>query len=263
MSEAKKDESDLSALLCVSFGGGTNSTAMLIGLWERGIRPDFITFADTGGEKPHTYRHIEDMQRWLKKVGFPEIVIVKKVDKNGDVLTLEDNCLQQKMLPSLAYGFKSCSQKFKIAPQDKYFNNLPKAKDEWKSGGKLTKLIGYDAGESRRAEKDYSDNKYNFSYPLIEWGWHREDCIAAIDRAGLPQPSKSSCFFCPANKVPEIKEMQALYPELIERAITMEKNAQLTQVKGLGRNFAWANVIATDDMFTDSYIELACGCYDG
>jgi len=56
-------QSDLSQLLCVSFGGGTNSTAMLIGLWERGIRPDFITFEDTGGEKPHTYKHIEDMQK--------------------------------------------------------------------------------------------------------------------------------------------------------------------------------------------------------
>jgi len=87
--------------------------------------------------------------------------------------------------------------------------------------------------------------------------------VAAINRAGLPQPSKSSCFFCPANRVTEIKEMQALYPELIERAITMEKNAQLTQVKGLGRNFSWENVIATDDMFADSYIEQVCGCYDG
>lgn len=255
-------QSDLSHLLCVSFGGGTNSTAMLIGLWERGIRPDFITFADTGGEKPHTYKHIEDMQKWLKKVGFPEIVIVKKVDKNGDILTLEDNCLQQKMLPSLAYGFKGCSQKYKIAPQDKYFNNLPETKAEFKAGRKVKKMIGYDAGEARRATIP-EDNKYIYEYPMIDWGWSRDDCVAAIDRAGLPQPSKSSCFFCPANKVAEIKEMQALYPDLIERAIAMERNAQLTQVKGLGRNFAWENVIATDDMFTDSYIELACGCYDG
>ena len=34
----------------VSYGGGTNSTAMLVGLWERGERPDAIVFADTGGE---------------------------------------------------------------------------------------------------------------------------------------------------------------------------------------------------------------------
>jgi len=250
-------------LIAVSFGGGTNSTAMLIGLKERGIRPDYITFADTGGEKPHTYSHIEDMQLWLKAAGFPEIMIVKKVDKHGDILTLEDNCLQKNMLPSLAYGFKSCSQKYKIAPQDKYFNNLPEVKAHWKVGGKVTKLIGYDTDEGHRTEKDYTDSKYDFWYPMVEWGWSRQDCVDAIDRAGLPQPGKSSCFFCPANRVSEIREMQALYPELIERAVAMEQNAELTQVKGLGRNYAWSDLIATDDMFPDSYIDMACGCYDG
>ena len=249
-------------IICVSFGGGTNSTAMLVGLWQRGIKPNFITFADTGGERPHTYKHIEDMQKWLKKVGFPRIEIVKKVDKNGDVLTLEQNCLQQKMLPSLAYGFKSCSQKYKIAPQDKFFNNLPETQKEFKAGRKVTKMIGYDSSESHRI-KDYPDKKYDFIYPLVEWGWDRDDCIEAIKKVKLPQPGKSSCFFCPASKVREIREMQALHPELIDRAVKMEENAQLTQVKGLGRNFSWKNVIATDDMFADSYVDLACGCYDG
>lgn len=33
-----------------SFGGGTDSTAMLIGMWEKGEKVDLILFADTGGE---------------------------------------------------------------------------------------------------------------------------------------------------------------------------------------------------------------------
>ncbi len=249
-------------MICVSFGGGTNSTAMLIGMMEREIKPDFITFADTGGERPHTYRHIEDMQIWLRAVGFPEIVIVKKVDKNGDVLTLEQDCIEGRKLPALAYGFKQCSQKFKIQPQDKYFNNLPAAKTEWKEGRKITKYVGFDAGESHRA-KDYNDKKYVIEYPLIEWGWSRYDCVAAIEREGLPQPSKSSCFFCPACTNTEIREINALYPDLMSRAIAIEEGAQLTTVKGLGRRFSWKDVIATDDMFADSYTEIACGCYDG
>ena len=230
-------------LICLSFGGGTNSTAMLIGLFERSLRPDFITFADTGGERPHTYKHVDDMQVWLRSVGFPAIETVKKVDKNGDVLTLEQNCLNKEMLPSLAYGFKSCSQKYKIAPQDKHFNNLPATKAEFKAGRKVIKLIGYDADEERRATIE-GDKKYIYQYPLIEWGWTRADCVAAIARAGLPQPGKSSCFFCPASKVAEIKETAALYPDLMSRAIAMERGAQLTQVKGLARRFPWADVIA-------------------
>jgi len=249
-------------MIAVSYGGGTNSTAMLIGLHDRGIRPDYITFADTGAEKPHTYKHIKDMQKWLKKVGFPEIVTVRTVNENGDIITIEQDCIEGNRLPSLAYGFKSCSEKFKIRPQNKYFNNLPELKELWKSGGKATKYIGYDSGESHRI-KDYDDKKYTVEYPLVDWGWDREDCIKAIERSGLPQPAKSACYFCPSSRVSEIKELAAIYPELMSRSIEIENNADLTSVKGLGRNFAWSNVIATDDMFADSYIEMACGCYDG
>ena len=43
----------------VSFGGGTNSAAMLVGLHQHGIPVDLILFADTGAEQPHTYCFIE------------------------------------------------------------------------------------------------------------------------------------------------------------------------------------------------------------
>lgn len=37
----------------VTYGGGTNSTAMLIGMVKQGIIPDRILFSDTGGEHPY------------------------------------------------------------------------------------------------------------------------------------------------------------------------------------------------------------------
>lgn len=42
----------------VSFGGGTNSTAMIIGMQQNNIPIDLILFADPGGEQPHTYEFI-------------------------------------------------------------------------------------------------------------------------------------------------------------------------------------------------------------
>ena len=101
----------------VSYGGGTNSTAMLVGLIQKGESPDLILFADTGGEKPYTYEYIQTFNHWLTSKGAPEIITVKKAG-NGE--TLEENCHRKNMLPSLAYGFKSCSQKFKVQPKDKY-----------------------------------------------------------------------------------------------------------------------------------------------
>lgn len=37
---------------------------LLVGMAERGVRPDLILFADTGGEKPETYEFVNTMDAW-------------------------------------------------------------------------------------------------------------------------------------------------------------------------------------------------------
>lgn len=54
----------------VSFGGGTNSTAMIIGMHLRKIPIDYIIFADTGAEQPHTYDFIETFNEWLQNTAY-------------------------------------------------------------------------------------------------------------------------------------------------------------------------------------------------
>lgn len=250
-------------MIVLCYGAGTNTSAMLIGLKNKGIRPDLIIFADTGAERPHTYAHIEIMQKWLKAIDFPPITTVKKTDKNGDILTLEDDLLKLKALPSVAYGFKTCSQKYKTQPIDKFLNNHPDVINIWKRGEKITKLIGFDADESHRVA-DYSDKKYNVQFPLVEWGWGRDECISEIKKSGLPLPSKSSCFFCPNMRPHEIMELNALYPDLAERALKIEDNASLTTIKGLGRRYSWRSLLEQITMFDDLYeTAMPCGCYDG
>lgn len=239
----------------VAFGGGVNSTALLVGLHERGERPDAICFADTGGERPETHAHVERMQAWCNAAGFPEIVVVRATFQ-GQPHTLEEHSLRTRTLPSLAYGFKSCSQKFKREPQDMWARRaFPE--------GEIVKLIGYDAGEPHRAERAPTiQGRFRYRYPLIEWRWAREECMEAIARAGLPPTPKSSCFFCPAMKVHEIL---ALPCDLKERAIAMEENAELTTVAGLGRRFAWKDIIRADSIQGKFFpeTEIACECYDG
>lgn len=251
-------------LTIASFGGGTDSTAMLIRWVELGLPLHLVLFADTGGEKPHTYDHIERFDVWLRTHGAPGITVV-----SSPTVTLEEDCLNRKALPSIAYGFKTCSQRFKLQPQDKYLNNWQPAIDVWARGEKVVKLIGYDATEERRA-KEYESEKYQNRYPLIEWGWDRARCVSAIVNAGLPLPGKSACFFCPSSKKQEILELKKRYPDLMARAIAMEQNAHLTDIKGLGRDFAWGDLVSWDEkqtkLFEDSdwsTAEVPCGCYDG
>ncbi len=229
----------------VSYGGGANSTALLDGLHQHRIPVDLILFADTGAEHPHTYAYLDIMNRWLKDHGMPEITRVYKTTKDGRRLTLEDECLKSGTLPSIAYGFKRCSLKHKIGPQEKFCNHYPPCRKVWAAGKRVVKFIGYDAGEGYRSDKvllgDLADPKYSKWYPLMEWGWDREACIRAIEAAGLPQPGKSSCFFCPSMRAEEIINLREHYPDLFRRALAMEDNARanLKTVQGLGRNYSW------------------------
>ena len=79
----------------VSYGGGANSTALLIGLHQHRIPVDLILFADTGAEHPHTYAYLEVMDSWLKDHGMPPITRVYKTTRDGKRLTLEDECLDE------------------------------------------------------------------------------------------------------------------------------------------------------------------------
>lgn len=270
----------------VSFGGGTNSTAMIIGMYQRDIPIDLILFADTGGEQPHTYEFIEAFNEWLTSHSLPEITSVFYKTKDGERLTLEDECFKSCSLPSIAYGWKKCSQKHKIRPQEQFCNNDERCKAVWAAGERVHKFIGYDFGESRRIQHaapiDATDKKYEKHYPLYEWKWGREDCIEVIQKAGLPRPGKSSCYFCPSMKKAEIEALWTEYPDLFERAVEMEHNAAptLKTVKGLGRSWSWEEFreqrisakqwedaqICIDDLFPDSpgcLCGAPCGCYDG
>lgn len=248
----------------LGFGGGTDSTAILCGWQERGLQKiepiDLILFADTGNEKPHTYDHIERMQKWLRRTDLPLITIVAK---GGNDRTLEEDCLAKKMLPSIAYGKRGCSHKFKIEPQEKHLNSVRAARLAWRRGEKVEKLIGYDFSEERRwAKARLEDEKYVYRYPLVEWEWARPECVAAIERAGLPQPGKSACWFCPSSTKPEIDHLKRTYPLLFQRAIAMEDNAKksLKTVKGLGRNFSWREYATTKE---EVQVERCMACNDG
>ncbi|MDM0116789.1 hypothetical protein QTI66_32145 [Variovorax sp. J22R133] len=102
-------------LLVVCFGAGVDSTAMLVALRLAGMRPDAITFADTGGEKPPTLAHLTRIERVLCAWGWPSVELCRKRTQPGTPYDdLQGNCLANETLPSLAFGLKSCSIKWRL-----------------------------------------------------------------------------------------------------------------------------------------------------
>lgn len=241
--------------LYLSYGLGRDSTAILVGWKMHGIRPDRIVFADVGSEKGVTYDYLPVINEWLRKVNFPEVTVVKYVPgKKVPYSTIEGNCTMNATLPSEAFGFGSCSCKWKIKPQEKYAKNDPELAEALNTPGRrIYKAIGYEATETGRRDKlereqekektakktakKHATNdpeKYHNFYPLIEWGWDLEECKARIKEAGLPVPPKSSCYFCP-NMRPE--EVRKLTPEELGRIIRLEIAAEPynQKIEGLWR----------------------------
>lgn len=224
-------------------GMGVNTVAYLIICTKKGIVFDKILFADPGKENPKTYKYIPLLNKWLVENGQPEVTIVRTLNKNGEFVGLYNDCLNNNSLPSIVYGYKTCSLKFKKAAQDKYLNNFEPTQYAWSNGIKVFKYIGYDADESHRTGKDYSDEKYSLVYPLVEEDMGRFECIKVILDSGLPLPPKSSCTFCPSMKPWEIVELYLNNRKEFYDAIRMERNANLTHIKGLGRDFSWWDLI--------------------
>jgi len=113
--------------------------------------------------------------------------------------------------------------------------------------------------------------------------WTRRDCVRAITQAlGADLvPIKSACFFCPASKHWELYWLAANHPELLERALLLERNAltgkhsrfdavqfgaswedlvrnadgfpSTTTTVGLGRSFAWNQWARVNDVVDEHF----------
>ncbi|WP_298673158.1 hypothetical protein [uncultured Sphingomonas sp.] len=285
-------------MLAVCFGAGVDSTAMLVALRLAGIRPHVITFADVGeGEKPETMVHLDRMNAVLISWGWPQISTCRKIPlASTGYDSLYGNCLANETLPSLAFGMKSCSRKWKQIPQDQFIKgarsgpNAARPHPVWveaqRTGQRILKLIGYDCGRAdlrRSRNLAMADADFDYAYPLQMLGWRREDCIEIItDVLGADYvPIKSACFFCPASKIWELFWLAAHHPDLLDRALLLERNAltgrhsrfdevefgatweemvgnadrfpSTSTTVGLGRSFAWNQWARVNDVVDESY----------
>lgn len=264
------------SVLC--FGGGVDSTAMLVALREAALAPELILMADTGGEKPETWQHVERMQRVLADWQWPSITLCKKTTQAETGYTdLEGNCVMNETLPSLAFGMKSCSLKWKATPQDAFIKGVRRGPNAcpphpiWQRaqarGERIVKLIGYDSGRADRRRAGAiasSDVDFDYAYPLQLIGWTRGDCVDAITRSlGAEHvPIKSACFFCPASKEWELWWLAAVHPDLFERALLLERRAltgRHSRFNEIEFGASWEDLVRNADRFPSTTTTVGLG----
>jgi hypothetical protein len=203
----------------INFGGGVNSTAMLLFCHDRGLQPEWVLFADTGSEWPGTYELVQLIETWCTSVGFPfsrtKWMRTRKAPLGFE--PVHKNCLRTKYLPSRAYGYAGCTSKWKIQPAERW------RKDH---GFKTSTIaLGYDAGEEKRVRRALGKSTTGFWYPLVAWGYDRITCEKRILEAGWPI-QKSACFCCPSTKKEEWRTLLKKHPELFQISRKIELQAK-------------------------------------
>ena len=183
----------------LSFGGGLQTTALVIMIAKGELEVDEVVFADTGVEKPETYWYIENYIEPMLKVPFVKV--------KSHLGTLYDHCWRQKLLPSVQTRW--CTDKFKIRPIVKHYKGVP-----------VEFIVGFSADEVNRAEKP---SRMTRSFPLINRGITVTDCVQIIRDYGLPVPLRSSCYFCVYEPYVEYNWLKNNHPELIDKALALEQ----------------------------------------
>lgn len=209
-----------------STGGGVQSTACLVLAAQGKIPYCTFVFANVGdkAESPATIRYINEIAKpYAKKHGI-EWVDVAWVDRKGKQRDLFDDLLEQQRsinipayMPGGMPGNRKCTEAFKIKPIAKWIkNNAPNC----------TLGKGISTDEPHRATPSRESDGYTSAYPLIELGISRSDCLIIAKDAGLPQPPKSSCWFCPFKTTDQWVTMRREQNDLFEKAAELEKLLQ-------------------------------------
>lgn len=206
-----------------SCGGGVQSTACLVLAAQGKIPYGTFVFANVGdkAESPETIKYIAQVLKPYATLHGIAWVELQRRRRDGTPVDLFDDLhrpIRSINIPvrmsNGAPGNRNCTVEFKIKPIAKWIKrNAP--------GCILGKGISTD--EPHRATPSRESDGYTSAYPLIELGISRNDCLRIVREAGLPQPPKSSCWFCPYKTTDQWITMRRQKPELFAATAELER----------------------------------------
>lgn len=215
----------------ISYGGGVQSSAMVVLAVQGRIEADVALFANVGddSEHPATLTYVRDvMTPWASGHGFT-IHELHKVNTRGahkGPETLWNRIMRPesrsmpipvRMPDTGAPGTRSCTADFKIGVVGRWLRDRGATADD-----PAATLIGISIDEIERAGNGRDMPYERREYPLLDLGLSRGGCELVIADAGLPVPPKSACFFCPYHRPQTWTEMRRDEPDLFARSQILE-----------------------------------------
>lgn len=216
-------------------GAGVQSSTLLLMIAAGEVEPvECAIFADTGDEP----RAVYDWLAFLKTRANCPIYTVSAgtLSKDSTRLRLSKKSGNTYLAPSLpvhlqnstggkGMGQRQCTRNHKIDPINKFLRTYAEVPRGTKTP-LLNVLIGISTDEALRmkpAQKPWLQN----SWPLIEAGMSRQDCLAWMQRHGYPKPPRSACVFCPYKSDAEWKFLKENDPTSFDLAARYERKLQV------------------------------------
>lgn len=253
-----------------SFGGGVQSTAALV-LAAQGKLPatddshrwDVFVFANVGprAEHPATLAYVENYAKPFAADNGIELVEVQKRLRDGtpdDLIERIERSERSLPLPirmsNGAPGNRTCTADFKIKVIEKELKRRGAARDCPAVVG-----IGISMDEIQRARHwgkvDPRTPTQRLEYPLLRLNIRRRDALQIISEAGLPQPPRSACWFCPFHSLDEWRRLKRDEPALFDEAVALERLLNERRDR-LGRDHVWLTRFAKplDEVVADQLV---------
>ncbi|MCR6792052.1 hypothetical protein [Bacillus paranthracis] len=225
----------------LSFGGGTQSTALALYSLEHGIngvKPDYIIFSDTGWEPQSIYDWIDKVNAYIKERYGKEIIIVKNKNIRDDILRGADTGARFASMPFFTKAvdgqkgmvMRQCTQEYKIQPVNQTIREVLGYKPRQKVKEMVHVWKGISIDEIQRV-KPIQLGWQEAEHPLVDdlW-WDRLKCIHYVESLGLGTPAKSSCIGCPFHDNNMWRDLKINDPEAFADAVYIDK-----KIRNLGR----------------------------
>jgi hypothetical protein len=217
-------------LYSVSYGGGVQSTALLVMAARGMIDYRLFIFANTGDDSEHP-----DSVAYVRDIAIPygkeHGIEVLEVAREGPTLlqvAMGEGEHASNKFPLPFYGEngapmgRSCTADWKVRAVAK---ELRRRGASAKNPAHVALGISMDEMQRAKAE-GYRDPNFKMQilhYPLLQAGMNRHDCIKMIVDEGLPEPGKSSCYFCPFHSRDAWQHLRESRPDLFAQSVQLEK----------------------------------------
>lgn len=265
-------------LNAISYGGGIQSTAMVVLAATGRIHADVALFANVGdkAEYPPTLTYVRDVAvPWAASHGLEIIEVahhgtpMQPVDLHDALMDHPRGYVPIPMMRSASGPMmRVCTDNWKVRPIERWIKDNVDPVDL-----PAGVMVGISVDEIERAGRTPVSKWQNRTYPLLDLGLNRFDCAQVIRDAGLPVPPKSACYFCPYHRPAHWSELRRDEPDLfaetqaIEDSVNERRLAAGGQpvyfVKG-GRRLSEAVDKAQDSLFAGDGSDIGeDGCDSG